>query len=187
MKSFLPVFRIIQPVNRGQLHLGDPVHHVLKLHRLGLAGHFLDRGKDQWRPGGQHVCQLPYPVIQFWPVGKNLVHQPPAMRLAAVHPAPGQQHIHRHMIGDAFWQLDGGGIGQGAGLDFRQGKAGCLGRQNQIAGQCQFEPATDTHTFDGSNNRLVQIAQFLQSGKAANTIIADNRVAGGSGLEIPAG
>ena len=109
------------------------------------------------------------------------------MRLGTVHPASGQQQIHRHMIGDAFWQFDGGGIGQRASANFWQGKTCALSGKDQIAGQRNFKTTTNAHALHCGNHRLVQIAQLLQAAKAANAIIGGNGITIGCGLQIPPG
>src|SRR5699024_1452165 len=53
--------------------------------------------------------------------------------------------------------------------------------------QCQLETTTHCHSIDRSDDRLVQVAQFLQPGKAADTIITVHCVAFGGLLQIPTG
>ncbi len=61
------------------------------------------------------------------------------------------------MIGDAFRQLERGGVRHRAGLDFGQGKAGVLGAENQIGGQSDLETAPYRHAVDRGDHRFVEI------------------------------
>ena len=91
------------------------------------------------------------------------------------------------MIGDALRQLDRRGVGQRAGADLGQREARMVGGVDQVAGQRQFEAAADRHAVDAGDHRLVQVAQFLQAGEAADAVVAVDRVAAGRRLEVPAG
>ena len=58
---------------------------------------------------------------------------------------------------------------------------------NEIAGQRQFEAAAHRHAVDTCDHRLVEVAQFLQPGKAADTVVAVDGVAACRCLKVPAG
>ena len=62
-----------------------------------------------------------------------------------------------------------------------------VGGVDQVAGQRQFETAADRHAVDAGDHRLVHVAQFLQAGKAADAVVAVDRIAAGRRLQVPAG
>ncbi|EAU48416.1 hypothetical protein R2601_02548 [Salipiger bermudensis HTCC2601] len=183
--AFLLVLGAVEPLDGLELAAIDAVEHVLELHVLGLAGDLLDRGKDQRRAGGEfvrHLARLGHQVRG----GQDTVDQAPAMRLLGVEPAPGKKQLHRDVVGDALGQLDRRGIGHGAGLDLRQGKAGMIGGEDDVGAERQLEPAAAGDAVDGGDHRLVQAAQFLQPAEAADAVIGIRRLALGRGLQIPA-
>ena len=109
------------------------------------------------------------------------------MRLRRVHPAPGEQHLHRHVIGHALRQLDARRVGERPRPDFRQRESGVLRGVDEVAGQRQLEAAADRHAVDGSDHRLVHVEEFLQSAEAADAVVAVDRIARGRRLQVPPG
>src|SRR5699024_1899610 len=97
------------------------------------------------------------------------------------------EQVHGDVVGDALGQLDGGSIGDGAGVDFRQCEARAIGGDDEIGRQGQFEAAAHSHAVDCGDHRLVQVTQLLQAGEAADAVVAVHGVAFGGALQVPAG
>ena len=91
------------------------------------------------------------------------------------------------MIGDAARQLDGGGVGNGARIDFGQREGGMLRRDDEIARDHDFEAAAEGQTVDRGDHRLVETGEFLEAAESAHAIIAVGRLAFRRRLQIPAG
>ena len=117
----------------------------------------------------------------------DAVDHPPARRFPGVDPAPGQQHLHRDMVGDAFGQLDGCCIRYRPRPDFRQRETGVIGSQDDVGAQRPFQPAPAADPVHCGNDRLVHRAHLLDAAKATDAVVAIHLVAIRRRLEIPTG
>ncbi len=61
-----------------------------------------------------------------------------------------------------------------------------LGCEDHIGRKSEFETATAANAVDRGNDRLVEARQFLQAAKAADAIIAIDRIAIICGFKVPA-
>ncbi len=107
--------------------------------------------------------------------------------LVRVDAAAGEQHFDGDMIGNAARQLDGGGIGEGAGIDFGQREGGVFGGDDDVGRDHDLEAAAEGEAVDRGDHRLVEAGQFLQAAEAADAIVGIGRFAFGRGLQVPAG
>lgn len=99
------------------------------------------------------------------------------MRLVNVEPAAGQKHVHGDVVGNALRQLDRGRIGNCTRADFRQGKGRVLSGEDQIGRQRDLQTAAATDAIDRTDDRLVEVAQFLEPAEAADPIISVDGIA----------
>jgi hypothetical protein len=91
------------------------------------------------------------------------------------------------VVGHPLGQLDRRCIREGARVDLGEPELGGLRGVDQVAREGQLEAAAHRQTVDGGNDRFVEIGQLLEPPEPAHAVVSVDRVAVGSGLEVPAG
>ena len=88
-------------------------------------------------------------------VAAQLVDEPETVRVDRTEGCAGEQQLHRDAAGEQTRQALGApGAGQEAQLDLRYPEASGVGRDAQVAGERELEPAAERDAVDGGDRRL---------------------------------